>query len=82
MKAELGILDVMDTNIRDEIVQELMNLEQIERSHLKQKSKIKWAIEGDENTHFFHMTVNNNLREKKDSWDPCKRWLGGKSRRY
>ena len=33
-----------------------------ERLDLKQKARIKWAIEGDENTNFFHSLVKHKRR--------------------
>lgn len=32
---------------------------------LKQKAKIKWAIEGDENSTFFHGIINNKLKKSR-----------------
>lgn len=31
--------------------------------NLKQRSKLKWEVEGDENTRFFHGYVNNRNRK-------------------
>nr|GEV60483.1 putative RNA-directed DNA polymerase, eukaryota, reverse transcriptase zinc-binding domain protein [Tanacetum cinerariifolium] len=39
-----------DAGKRDEVIAEIYQLEQEQRSALKQKSQIKWPIEGDENT--------------------------------
>ena len=55
-------------------------MEKIANLDLKQKSRIKWAIDGDENTKVFHGYVNNNKRRNRineiminDSWNtnPC-----------
>nr|GFD06237.1 RNA-directed DNA polymerase, eukaryota [Tanacetum cinerariifolium] len=59
LKAELADLDlatdkgdreVIDVNMRHEVFRLLQNVEKIESLEVAQKAKIKWAIEGDENS--------------------------------
>nr|GEX88435.1 RNA-directed DNA polymerase, eukaryota [Tanacetum cinerariifolium] len=43
---------------RSELQQNLFNINQMKSKELFQKSKVKWAIEGDENSKFFHGLIN------------------------
>ncbi|GJX19405.1 RNA-directed DNA polymerase, eukaryota [Tanacetum coccineum] len=43
---------------RSELQRNLYNINQMESKEYIQKSKIKWAIEGDENSKFFHGIIN------------------------
>ena len=43
---------------RMEIMHSLQNLENLQAMDLAQKAKIKWSIEGDENSRFFHGVIN------------------------
>ncbi|GJX19128.1 RNA-directed DNA polymerase, eukaryota [Tanacetum coccineum] len=63
-KAEAGILTSLDCLKREEDPMVLNRLEQNEDS-LKQKNRVKWAIEGDENTNFFHSIVNKKGRRNQ-----------------
>ncbi|GJR66188.1 putative RNA-directed DNA polymerase [Tanacetum coccineum] len=62
VKAEMITLTDSDYLKRDEDLMDIQLLEQIERDSLKQKSRVKWAIEGDENTKYFHSLVNKQVR--------------------
>nr|GEW06507.1 putative RNA-directed DNA polymerase, eukaryota, reverse transcriptase zinc-binding domain protein [Tanacetum cinerariifolium] len=52
--------DVSDSNLlwRSELHRNLYNINQMESKEYLQKPKIKWAIEGDENSKFFHGLIN------------------------
>ncbi|KAK9070187.1 hypothetical protein SSX86_010587 [Deinandra increscens subsp. villosa] len=41
--------------------EELQKLEDFRVSDLRQKARVKWAIEGDENSAFFHGVINANM---------------------
>nr|GEX63821.1 RNA-directed DNA polymerase, eukaryota [Tanacetum cinerariifolium] len=66
-KVSLAILeDRLDT------MNKLASLENMESSELAQKAKVKWSIEGDENSKFFHGIINkrrNNLAIRGAVWD-------------
>ncbi|GKB12599.1 hypothetical protein Tco_0846522 [Tanacetum coccineum] len=60
-KAESGTLTPLDIDKRDEWLMDHQEIEQAEIYTLRQKSQIRWAVEGDENSRFFHATVKNNF---------------------
>lgn len=47
--------------------QRILELEKLAVLDIKQRAKIKWIIDGDENTAFFHGFVNNKRRKSKIS---------------
>ncbi|GJR61889.1 RNA-directed DNA polymerase, eukaryota, reverse transcriptase zinc-binding domain protein [Tanacetum coccineum] len=59
-KAETIRLEDHEISNRLSYLKQLDDLEHIKRLDLMQKAKIKWAIEGDENSKFFHGFINNS----------------------
>ncbi|KAI3509396.1 hypothetical protein L1887_24632 [Cichorium endivia] len=57
-KIDKGDLSVVD--IRNAKYQSFLDIERMEVADVAQKAKLKWAIEGDENTKYFHGIVNKN----------------------
>ncbi|KAL6517653.1 hypothetical protein OROMI_033354 [Orobanche minor] len=50
---------------RKNLLKELTDLELARTLDLKQKARIKWAIDGDENTKFFHGIINNKVNNNR-----------------
>lgn len=65
MKAENGALNSHDKEYRLNLLKEISDLEKAKTHDLKQKAKVKWVVEGDENTKFFHGIINNKLRRSR-----------------
>ena len=55
---ERGIVDDVVVLRRLELKRQLINLNNTEAKKIQQKSKIKWTLEGDKNSKFFHGVVN------------------------
>ncbi|GKD77438.1 hypothetical protein Tco_1340059 [Tanacetum coccineum] len=53
-----GCGDVEIVNKRANVVRSLQELENLQSLEAAQKSKIKWAIEGDENSKYYHRILN------------------------
>ncbi|KAM0062514.1 putative Endonuclease/exonuclease/phosphatase superfamily [Helianthus debilis subsp. tardiflorus] len=71
MVAELELLaeerDLNDAelNLRIESRQFMLEFDKQRQSDIRQKSKVRWASEGDENTSYFHSIVNSNLSSNR-----------------
>ncbi|GKA82834.1 RNA-directed DNA polymerase, eukaryota [Tanacetum coccineum] len=59
LKAEDGRLTDADILKREEWLMDLSYYDQLHREDLKQKGRLKWAIEVDKNTRFFHSIIKN-----------------------
>ncbi|GJT68519.1 putative RNA-directed DNA polymerase [Tanacetum coccineum] len=57
LKAESGLLTDADCVAREAAMFELMQLDQVERNKLLQRSRVKWAVDGDENSRYFHASI-------------------------
>nr|GEU76477.1 RNA-directed DNA polymerase, eukaryota, reverse transcriptase zinc-binding domain protein [Tanacetum cinerariifolium] len=47
-----------DINRRHDIIRLIQDIEKVDTLEMTQKAKIKWAIEGDENSKFYHGMIN------------------------
>nr|GEZ40502.1 hypothetical protein [Tanacetum cinerariifolium] len=64
-KAESSFLSPSEVDERNSSVKLLANLEQCKVKDLRQKAKIRWAVEGDENSYFFHGIINSRLHRSR-----------------
>nr|GFA97427.1 RNA-directed DNA polymerase, eukaryota [Tanacetum cinerariifolium] len=46
-----------------EIIKDIQEAEKVDNLEAAQKAKIKWAIEGDENTKFYHRILNKKRNQ-------------------
>nr|GFB13085.1 putative RNA-directed DNA polymerase, eukaryota, reverse transcriptase zinc-binding domain protein [Tanacetum cinerariifolium] len=61
LNAEAGHVTDFDINKREEWLMDLQTLHQLERDDIKQRSRVRWAVKGDENSRFFHSLLRNKF---------------------
>ncbi|GJT42188.1 putative RNA-directed DNA polymerase [Tanacetum coccineum] len=60
-RAEEGLISQHDIHKREEWVSDLLQLNWLRNEDLKQKCRIRWAVEGDENSWFFHSILKHKF---------------------
>lgn len=65
IKAENNGLDGRDIVERLPALKKIKDMEHLNNMDLMEKAKIKWAIEGDENSKFFHGMINSKLAKSR-----------------
>nr|KAJ0187389.1 hypothetical protein LSAT_V11C900461260 [Lactuca sativa] len=63
--AEKGLINNEMLKARQNAQQKIIEIESERIKDLKQKSRVKWALEGDENTTFFHGLINKHKRSQR-----------------
>ncbi|KAJ9548105.1 hypothetical protein OSB04_020648 [Centaurea solstitialis] len=63
LKAESGSLSVVERKERSMLELKLLEAEKAEIMDLKQKSRVRWAIEGDDNSKLFHGVIRHHIRK-------------------
>lgn len=63
VKAELIPLNDEEHDLRKKWVARVAEIDHIKNLDLKQKARIKWAVEGDENSRFFHGVINGKRKK-------------------
>ncbi|GKE43570.1 cytochrome P450, partial [Tanacetum coccineum] len=65
IKAESSCLSLSEIESRNASIKLLADLECRKVKDLKQKAKLRWAAEGDENSHFFHGIINSRRNRSR-----------------
>ncbi|KAJ0787048.1 putative RNA-directed DNA polymerase [Helianthus annuus] len=63
--AEDRSLSPQELELRADCKRYLMDADRLKTMDLKQKSRVKWAVDGDENTAYFHRVVNANTSNNR-----------------
>ncbi|GJY01444.1 RNA-directed DNA polymerase, eukaryota [Tanacetum coccineum] len=58
-KAEEGGINQYDISKREEWILDMLQLDRLRNEDMKQKCRLRWAVEGDENSRFFHSILKN-----------------------
>ncbi|GKA90114.1 hypothetical protein Tco_0811926, partial [Tanacetum coccineum] len=61
MKPKNALINTNDILNRKEWMMDLNHLDQLHHDDLKQKGRVRWVVKGDENTRFFHSTLNKKF---------------------
>ena len=63
--AESRTLSENELSIHSNGLKRILELERMAPLDVKQKARLKWVVDGDENTNFFHGHVSNNKRKNQ-----------------
>nr|GEW06599.1 RNA-directed DNA polymerase, eukaryota, reverse transcriptase zinc-binding domain protein [Tanacetum cinerariifolium] len=59
---------ITEANLRSSWIDKLRDIVSKENQDIAQKAKIKWGIEADENTKFFHATINKKRSQEQSAF--------------
>lgn len=65
LSAQSRVLRNNKISKRRNLFQKIVETEKNNAQDLKQKSRINWVVDGDENSKFFHAFFNNNKRKNR-----------------